>query len=245
LVNPFLAKIGLKIFERAGYQISSTKSLDYSKDDLKIIDFVKPYTLTDHQRLKSLLDGVEYIIKNKLPGSFVECGVWKGGSMMAVAKKLQDLNADDRDIFLFDTFEGMSAPSEHDISQTGFNPLDESKSKHMENPLDLVKANLYKTNYPKSKIHFIKGKVEDTLSKYDTGEIAILRIDTDYYESTKTEMESLFPKIIKGGIIIIDDFGSWLGARKAVLEYIEKNKIQIYLNRIHPLGARIGIKIEN
>jgi len=241
LVNPFLAKITLKIFDRAGYQVSSTKSLDYSKEDLEIIDFVKPYTLTDHQRIKSLLDGVEYIIKNNLSGSFVECGVWKGGSMIAVAKKLQNLNVDDRDIFLFDTFEGMSEPSKNDISQTGLDPLD--KTEHMNNPIELVKDNFFKTNYPESKTHFIKGRVEDTLSKQDTGEIAILRLDTDYYESTKIEMEYLFPKIIKGGIIIIDDFGAWQGARKAVLEYIEKNKIQIYLNRIYPIGSRIGIKM--
>jgi len=247
MVNPTLAKIGLKIINKAGYYITPIKSLDYSESDFKIIKYVDPFTLIDHPKLKSLLDGVEYVIKNHIEGCFVECGVWKGGAIMAIIKKLQDLDINNRDVFLFDTFSGMSKPTEHDISQIGYNAVENYDSKiknnHSNVSLDDVKNNVYKTDYPKSRIHFLKGEVEATLPKTSFDKIALLRLDTDWYESTKAELEYLFPKLSKGGILIIDDYGGWLGARKATTEYIEKNRIKIYLNRIHPTGSRIGIKM--
>jgi O-methyltransferase len=83
--------------------------------------------------------------------------------------------------------------------------------------------------------------VEDTIPASVPEQIALLRLDTDWYESTKCELEILFPRLVKGGVIIIDDYGCWQGARKAVDEYFNKNNIAILLNRMDDTG-RIGIK---
>jgi hypothetical protein len=104
-----------------------------------------------------------------------------------------------------------------------------------------VKLNIESTNYPKNLVHFVKGKVEDTIPQTMPEKIAILRLDTDWYESTYHELKHLFPKLVKGGIIIIDDYGHWKGAREAVDQYFTENGIHILLNRIDYTG-RIGIK---
>jgi hypothetical protein len=86
------------------------------------------------------------------------------------------------------------------------------------------------------------GKVEDTIPADIPEKIALLRLDTDWYESTKHELIHLFPRLQKGGVLIIDDYGFWKGARKAVDEYFAENNIQILLNRIDDTG-RMAIKL--
>ena len=107
---------------------------------------------------------------------------------------------------------------------------------------DEVKENVFSTGYPKGKIHFIEGKVEDTIPTNIPNEIALLRLDTGWYESYKHVMAHLFPLLRQDGVIIIDDYGQWEGARRAIDEYISDNNIRILLNRIDVTG-RIAIKI--
>ena len=99
-----------------------------------------------------------------------------------------------------------------------------------------------KIGYNTEKLHFIKGKVENTLPEYAPKQISLLRLDTDWYESTKHELTHLFPRLVSGGVLILDDYGYWAGAKKAVDEYFSQNKTQILLNRIDQTG-RIAIKI--
>jgi len=108
--------------------------------------------------------------------------------------------------------------------------------------LDEVKSNLLKTNYPEQNLFYFKGKVEETLPEPSIGKIALLRLDTDWYESTKHELTVLYDKLVEGGILIIDDYGHWSGSKKAVDEFIEKRKLKIFLNRIDYTG-RLAIKI--
>lgn len=108
-------------------------------------------------------------------------------------------------------------------------------------PLDETKQNVFSAGYPKDKIHFIKGKVEDTIPENMPKQIALLRLDTDWYESTKHELTHLFLLLQPNGVLIIDDYGHWKGARKAVDEYIPDKNIRILLNRIDYTG-RIAIK---
>lgn len=96
--------------------------------------------------------------------------------------------------------------------------------------------------YPSEHIHFIKGKAEDTIPRHAPRQIALLRLDTDWYESTKHELEHLFHRLSPGGVIIIDDYGFWKGARKAVNEYFLDNNIAILLTRMDETG-RMAIKI--
>lgn len=99
-----------------------------------------------------------------------------------------------------------------------------------------------KTNFPEANLIYVKGKVEDTLPvNKPAGKIALLRLDTDWYESTKHELNILFPMLVQNGVLIIDDYGHWQGCRKAVDEYIQENKLPLLLNRIDYTG-RIAIK---
>lgn len=249
-----IEKIKKKIYNRffKEYQNKPVAQINYSDiqlDERKIIDEVSKFTLTSPERIVSLIRAVKHIEKNKIEGDIVECGVWKGGSIMAILKVLKDLNSFDRDIYLYDTFEGMSEPTEMDKSFKGESATSAYLAKNefwkrMESlsPLEEVENNVRSINYPIEKIHFIKGKVEETIPSIIPEKIAILRLDTDWYESTLHELEYLFPRLVKGGIIIIDDYGHWQGCKKAVDEYLDRNKIELFLNRID-YTCRIGVKI--
>lgn len=244
----FLGKTLSKIANLYGIEAFRYDPLNEYKE---IIDFVKPYTMTSNSSLISLIDAVKYIIKNNIPGSVVECGVWRGGSMMAVAKTLMKMNTYDKELYLFDTFTGMTKPNEIDVGVGNkersidlFNKqkVSEDTTNWLKASINEVKQNIQKVGYDKDKIFFVKGKVEDTLPKNSPSIISLLRLDTDWYESTKHELIHLFPKLSKGGVIIIDDYDDWEGCRKAVEEYISKEKIPLLLVKI-PNGGRIGIKI--
>lgn len=217
----------------------------------ELINFVRPYTMTSNSSLISLSQAVEYIVNNKIPGSFVECGVWKGGSMMVIAKTLLKMNVNDKDLYLFDTFSGMTKPSNIDVGvgtkEKASEIFEKEKtgddtSNWIRASIEEVKKVVSKVGYNEKKLHFVEGKVEKTIPKNAPHEISLLRLDTDWYESTKHELIHLFPKLSKGGIIIIDDYDNWEGCRKAVDEYILNEKIPLLLVKI-PNGGRIGIKI--
>jgi hypothetical protein len=184
-----------------------------------------------------------------IEGDIVECGVWRGGSMMLAALKLIELKNTERNLYLFDTFEGMTIPTDIDTLATD-NRVNaktifiqkKKKGGWAVSSIEEVRNNFKFIPYPKDNVYFIKGKVEETLPYEGIKKIALLRLDTDWYESTKQELETLFDKIENGGVLIIDDYGHWTGAKIAVDEFIKKNKIKIFLSRIDYTG-RIGIKI--
>ena len=206
-------------------------------------------TMTSPERIYSLIEAVTYVEKNNIEGDIVECGVWKGGSMMAVAETLQYFKSNKRSLYLYDTYEGMSEPTEHDKTFKGDDAkqlmeTDSNKEKNLVwaySALDTVKKGMQSTAYPTDKINYIKGKVEDTIPENIPSQIAILRLDTDWYESTKHELIHLFPLLSVNGVLILDDYGHWAGAKKAVDEYLAENHIKILLNRIDATG-RIAIK---
>ena len=218
----------------------------------EIYHFCRPFTMTSVERMYALYCAVDYLLSNKIEGDFVECGVWRGGSSMLVAKMLFNRKIDNRKIYLYDTFEGMSAPTTDDIAFTGQN-ADFLLEKNIHNKeesvwcladLSDVKRNLRTTNFPESNLVFVKGKVEETmLGNIPKNNIALLRLDTDWYESTKHELEVLFPKLAQNGVLLIDDYGHWQGCRKAVDEYFNNNSNKILLNRIDYTG-RIGVKTQ-
>jgi len=210
---------------------------------------VKDSTMTSAERIYSLIEAVKYVETNQIPGAIVECGVWKGGSMMAVAETLRHLNNTSRELYLYDTFEGMSNPEDVDKTHAGQSASDlmkkdDDKEKNLVwaySTLETVQTGMKSTNYPEGKIKYVKGKVEDTIPSTLPSTIALLRLDTDWYESTRHELEHLFPLLVKGGVLILDDYGYWAGARKAVDEYFAIHKQPLLLNRIDETG-RIAIK---
>jgi O-methyltransferase len=218
-------------------------------EDHETVQFVRPYTMTSPERIRALCSAVRYIEKAGIEGAVVECGVWRGGSMMAVARTLSNLGAADRDLYLFDTFEGMTEPGPHDVALSGETAkcLLEQSARTEEDmvwcyaPLERVAQALALTTYPKKSIHLIPGRVEHTLATAAPNSIALLRLDTDWYESTRHEMEILFPRLCRGGVLIIDDYGHWHGARRAVDEYVAAHQLKLLLHPIDYTG-RIAVK---
>lgn len=251
-----MTKIFLTILRKLGYSLVKIQQQSNSYPDIlekefwEIYNFCKPYTMTSVERMYSLYCSVKYILSKGLEGDFVECGVWRGGSSMLVAKMLVNRNIYNRKIYLYDTFEGMPPSSNEDISYKGqdaktlfyANIKNKEESAWCLADLADVKKNLISTNFPESNLIFVKGKVEETLpSNQPSGKIALLRLDTDWYESTKHELNVLFPLLVENGILIIDDYGHWQGCRKAVDEYFDSNKYSIFMNRID-YTCRVVIK---
>ena len=225
---------------------------EISKEDSELIKGVMPFTMASPERGYGLVNAVRYIVKSQIQGAIVECGVWKGGSMMLAAKTLLSIGDGERELFLFDTFEGMPKPGTCDVKISGstialekykVSKISETTSNWCYASLEEVTKNMFSVPYNRDKMHFIKGKVEETIPLQSPQQIALLRLDTDWYESTLHELKYLFPRLAKGGILIIDDYGAWLGARKAVDEYFQQNSYKILLNRIDTTG-RIAVKVE-
>jgi O-methyltransferase len=198
---------------------------------LSITNKVGPFTMTSPERLQGLYLAVNYVVDNNIEGDFVECGVWKGGSSMTAALSFLSRNETSKKLWLFDTFDGMGETTEFDIHHEGYlaseilkrSDKNDSRSAWCAATYEEVVDNMKSTNYPFEKIKFIKGKVEETLTQEVPEKISILRLDTDYYSSTKAELEILYDKLVPGGVLILDDYGHWQGARKAVDEFFEKN----------------------
>jgi hypothetical protein len=169
--------------------------------------------------------------------------------MMAIAKTLIELGDESRNLYLFDTFSGMTEPSDKDIDFRGLKAstlLQESDKKNEKSvwcyaSLELVKEVMSKTGYNNQKINFIKGMVEETIPSHAPESISLLRLDTDWYESTRHELNHLFPRLSKNGVLIIDDYGHWQGSKLATDEYFSQNNITIFLNRIDSTG-RVAVK---
>jgi O-methyltransferase len=212
---------------------------DFSPEDVAFFRRVAPYTLTSPERVIALRDAVRYLVERGVPGAFVECGVWRGGSMMAVAHTLRALG-ERRELYLFDTFEGMPAPSELDVTWRGLSAQSAAAAEKRDGSSTYwciadeadVRANLASTSYPAESLHFVRGKVEDTLAAHAPGQLALLRLDTDFYSSTRHELELLYPRLASGGVLIIDDYGHWEGARKAVDEYFAQLNPRPLLTRV-------------
>jgi O-methyltransferase len=232
-----------KLLGQLGYDLVRRSAVDplqafpeLSPREKKTITAALPFTLTGVDRLAALVSAVNFVSRNRIPGDIAECGVWRGGSMMAVALTLLELGDCSRSLYLYDTFEGMPPPTDADRSGDG----ETAQSQMDRTPagtevwaragLDDVRANLLSTGYPADQIHFIKGKVEDTIPGTIPGHLALLRLDTDWYESTRHELIHLFPRLDRQGLLIIDDYGHWQGARKAVDEYFAGQPV--YLHRI-------------
>lgn len=215
-----------------------------------IYETCRKFTMTSGERMYGLYKAIEYIEKAKVEGAMVECGVWRGGSMMIVAQTLMGLNRTNRRLYLFDTFEGLPKPDEDlDVDIWGNRGIDGWRPHQVTDQsstwalarMDEVQSNLQSTGYPFENIHFIKGMVEDTIPKQSPSTIALLRLDTDWYSSTHHELVHLFPRLSRNGVIIIDDYGHFKGARKAVDDYLAEHNLPILLNRIDYSG-RMAIK---
>jgi hypothetical protein len=219
--------------------------------DRRIVERALPHTMTGVPRLQALLDAVRYCVQRGVPGDFAECGVWRGGSILAMILVLQELGAEDRDIHLYDTFEGMTEPTEADTSpvhpraldlweQTEGRPWPQFFAAEVFTE-SMVRETVLATGYPQERLHFVRGRVEETLPARAPERLALLRLDTDWYESTRHELEHLYPRLSGGGVLIVDDYGEWEGCRRAVDEYFAGAATPVLLTRIDA-AARLAVK---
>lgn len=249
-------RIVKSVIRRAGYDLAplrSSQSLkeqnpDVSEREWAIWSKVSPFTMLSLDRILANIRAVDHVVSRGIPGDIVECGVWRGGSSMAMALAIE--NQSSRTLWLYDTYAGMTEATDADFSNSGVSAAqllkDAREHEAAERSLVIafasledVRRNLETTGYPMESTRFIQGPVEQTLPGQMPDRIALLRIDTDWYESTRHELIHLYPRLSPGGILIIDDYGHWQGARKAVDEYFDGHGP--FLNRIDYTG-RLAVK---
>jgi len=196
----------------------------------------------------ALYKSVEYIVKNNIPGDVVECGVWNGGSMLLAAMALIHFGDTSRKLYLYDTFAGMPRPDDIDCRWDGLPTLptweayaNSGKIWGFGGTVEMVQDVMRLSQYPEENIIYIKGMVEDTIPQTRPDSVSILRLDTDLYRSTLHELVHLYPQLVSGGILIIDDYGQFQGARIAADQYFAENNLRIFLTRIDQT-VRLAVK---
>lgn len=206
------------------------------------IEIVSPFTMTSVERIGALYDSLEYIRANNIQGDFVECGVWKGGNILGIIEYLAFHKMTDRKVFLYDTFEGMTPPQDIDKDLNGRKAESILEDVMCISPIDEVRETIERSSFPMANVTFVVGDVCITLNNANNlhkNNLALLRLDTDWYASTKKEMEVLYPKLNFGGVLIVDDYGHWKGSKTAVDEYFEGQGILPRIEQIDYTGIKI------
>ena len=237
------------------FGIPKSESTPEAKEEhIRVMDVCSKYTMTSRSCQWALIQSVEWIANKGIAGDIVECGVWKGGNLILCGMMLENLNLN-RLIWGYDTFTGMSEPTDNDYSTCSPKVKNFSlvKNKWLKNQVTQEKndwcyaakdevANNFRRKVGTDNLRLVVGKVEDTLLVEDNlpEKVSILRLDTDWYESTKAELEILFPRLEEGGVLIIDDYGYWGGCRKAVDEFFESQGF-VWLHRVD-FSCRLYIK---
>lgn len=231
-----------RLANRLGYKLERLYGPDVTPDIRDTIRRARRFTTTGDDAIVALSDSVRYVVDAGIPGALVECGVWRGGSLLVIARELRKLGAVDRELVGFDTFAGMTAPTAADVRFDG-TPASDSSSINLPvepTPAD-VRALVESSGYPSELLRLVAGPVEATLPAAAPDTIALLRLDTDWYESTRHELEHLYPRLAPGGVLIVDDFGHWQGARRATEEYFGELDRAPFLVRVD-YTVRIAVK---
>lgn len=197
-----------------------------------VYPLVREHTFLRYETLRSLYEAAHYVVRENIRGCAVECGVARGGSGAAIAIALSETDPD-RQVLLFDTFEGLPAPTREDpdyhraVQKTG-------KCRGEFEKVDELFCRLGLRNY-----RLVKGMFQETLRNTDTGNISLLHLDGDWYESTRVCLENLWDRVSDGGIVQIDDYGEWQGCKKAVDEFLGRKGVNVHLHYVDPSARRL------
>jgi len=204
--------------------------VEFDEGDKRIVAHVmsERLSMTSRERLFATLMACRHVAAANIPGDFVECGVWRGGNALIAADVFKRAGRR-ANIYLFDTFAGMTAPTAQDFDNRERQSAQEQFERGQRDGhnawcyagLDDVTANFRKAGLLGGNVKMVKGDVLETLSHEENlpAAISVLRLDTDWYESTRTELEVLWPRLSPGGILMIDDYGHWSGAKRATDEF--------------------------
>ncbi|OBJ37696.1 TylF/MycF/NovP-related O-methyltransferase [Mycobacterium colombiense] len=257
LLRAHMSAISKHALPTYGQQVSlpqrgfDTHKLPYSKEKLQkqfhelrdeqfwqIVPQVHDFTQLPIEPMWSLYEAVRYLSARGIRGDIVECGVLFGGASMLIAKTLLSLGDTSRELWLYDSFQGfVGEQATDDVTWYG-----DSIDARFSDFADIATANVSSTRYPSEKLRVVKGDVEKTAARNENGDIALLRLDTDTHYSTKAELEHFYPKLVSGGILIIDDYGHAFGARRAVDEYFAQPGRRLLLNRVN-FTNRLAVKV--
>jgi len=236
--NNFNWKLGLirrldKIFRKKNLAIckfNSTKTREVGKDWPSYAD-----TMIGRQRLENIQYCFQEVIKNNVPGDFIETGVWRGGATIFMKALLKDAGIEDRNVWVADSFQGLPKPNVEKYTEDK-GDLHDTKEE-LAIPLEVVQNNFRKYNLLDDNVKFLKGWFKDTLPIAPIEKLAIVRLDGDMYESTMDGLVNLYHKLSKGGYIIIDDWGAVKACKKAVLDFRKENNITDEIKTIDWTGV--------
>lgn len=268
------APFDIQIMKRSFFLDNYTPVKNISTLDLRQDNAIDPaffQVVTSHSLTSKMLhnsqqmlaaftvySALKYIVENEKRGDLVECGVFDGNKILLMAEYLSQQGKYDYDFYLYDTFSGMTNPSQHDRALSLEPPYYYTKERVQErfskdqkeqynnwcycSEAD-VRENVLATSYPTNRFNFIKGDVRQTLLRASPQHIALLRLDTDFFDSTLIELETLYHRVIPGGVIILDDYGTWAGQKKAVDQFVETLDVRPMLIRTSQ-NERVIIKCE-
>lgn len=206
-------------------------ALDIPK--LRLMRAVKPYTMLSYARLSKLADIATELERLPVAGSFVECGVWNGGSAAVMAHAAQGPH---RPVWLFDSWEGLPDAEALDVSFTG----EPGEMGMARGSVEAVHEVLFeRLRLPRDAIRFVHGWFQETLPdlRGAVGPIALLHMDCDWYESVKCCLEQLYDQVVAGGYVVVDDYGHWEGCRRAVDEFLTARGVTAALTWVDYTGV--------
>jgi len=212
-------------------------SFETNEDILKFLREHKDLLGEFHyEAMMQTLDSVEHIIQNKIDGDLIEIGVYKGVMIVAMIAKLLQYGITDKVIHLYDTFSGMTEPSDIDIDPSNISAYSKMNEILCKSPLEEVTNNINLLPYPKDNIIYHVGDIRKCDLQTIPKEIAFLRLDTDFYDSTLFELRYFEPNVVNNGVITLDDYNWWNGCTQATNEYLETIAYKVNKNYLHPHG---------
>ena len=227
-----------RLLEAWSEKLAGTEALfpELGPEDRALLHAADSLTMTPRQARWAFIQAIRHAEAQAIAGDIVECGVWRGGNLI-IAGLLRKELAFERQIWGFDTYAGMTPPTD-----TDFKPAERLDVARKHSSLDRgthndwcytsqrdVLAN-FEARTGSADVKLVRGPVEQTLKQRENlpTQISVLRLDTDFYESTRSELEILYPLLSPGGVLIIDDYGEWAGARRAVDEYFAGRHIWLH-----------------
>lgn len=193
------------------------------------------HTMIGLKRLENIQFCVEQLLERGVPGDLIETGVWRGGATIFMRAILKAYDARDRRVWVADSFEGLPAPNPAKY------PADEGDRLHeyteLAIPLEQVQANFARYGLLDDQVQFLKGWFRDTLPQAPIERLALIRLDGDMYESTTDALVNLYPKLSRGGYVIVDDYGCYASCRQAIHDYRDANGITDEIHEIDWTGV--------